>query len=54
MTECPIPEKALAQHIAIVGKTGSGKTHTAKACAEWLLRQGARVCIIARHPLGGA
>jgi DNA helicase HerA-like ATPase len=46
MVECPIPEKALARHIAIVGKTGSGKTHTAKACAEWLLRQRSRVCII--------
>jgi len=46
MFKCPIPEKAPAQHIAIVGKTGSGKTHAAKACAEWPLQQKQRVCII--------
>lgn len=42
----PIPEAALAQHIAILGKTGSGKTYTAKGAVENLLGAGARVCII--------
>ncbi|MGE4043359.1 MAG: ATP-binding protein [Acetobacteraceae bacterium] len=41
-----LPNAALAQHIAILGKTGSGKTYTAKGIAERLLRDGARVCII--------
>lgn len=42
-----IPTAALAQHIAILGKTGSGKTSTAKAAiVEPLLDHGAQVCII--------
>ncbi len=41
-----IPARVLDQHIAILGKTGSGKTYTAKGIAESLLRAGARVCIV--------
>lgn len=42
----PIPEAALAQHIAILGKTGSGKTYAAKGVVENILREGGRVCVI--------
>ena len=42
----PIPDAALAQHTAILGKTGSGKTTTAKGAVEHLVAQGARVCIL--------
>lgn len=31
-----IPSAALLQHIAILGKTGSGKTYTAKGLVEGL------------------
>ncbi len=41
-----IPDKALEQHIAILGKTGSGKTYAAKGVVEGLLADGGRVCII--------
>ncbi len=41
-----IPEKALAQHLAIFGRTGSGKTYTAKGIVENLLDEKRRVCII--------
>lgn len=46
----PIPDEALAQHQAIVGRTGSGKTFAAKSMAERLLDQGQRVCIV--DPVG--
>lgn len=42
----PIPTPALLQHIGIVGKTGSGKTFTAKGIVEQLLDQERRVCIL--------
>src|SRR5258706_657361 len=42
----PIPAAALAQHIAILGKTGSGKTYAAKGVVENILREGGRVCVI--------
>lgn len=42
----PIPDSALAQHIAILGKTGSGKTTAAKAAAELILDDGGRVCVV--------
>lgn len=42
----PIPAAALTQHIAILGKTGSGKSYTAQGIAEELLGAGERVCII--------
>lgn len=41
-----IPAKALEQHIAILGKTGSGKTYAAKGVVERILSDGGRVCII--------
>lgn len=41
-----IPAAALAQHIAILGKTGSGKTYAAKGVVEGLLDDESRVCII--------
>jgi ABC-type dipeptide/oligopeptide/nickel transport system ATPase component len=39
-------EQLLAQHVAIVGKTGSGKSYTAKGYVERLLDAKRRVCII--------
>jgi uncharacterized protein len=44
--ESAVPEKILGQHIAILGKTGSGKSYCAKGIAERLLIEGKRVCII--------
>ncbi len=41
-----IPDRSLLQHIAILGKAGSGKTYTAKGIAEALLTERKRVCII--------
>ena len=45
-SESPIPETVLEQHIAILGKTGSGKSYTAKGIVETLLEQKQRVCVI--------
>lgn len=43
----PIPEAALAQHIAVLGKTGSGKSYAVRGAAvEPLLDEGARVCVV--------
>lgn len=41
-----IPIKALDQHIAILGKTGSGKTFAAKGVVEGLLERDRQVCIL--------
>lgn len=41
-----IPKDALNQHIAILGKTGSGKTYAAKGFVEAFLLAGRQVCII--------
>lgn len=46
MTAHPIPDAALAQHIAILGKTGSGKTYAAKGVIENILRNDGRVCVV--------
>ena len=42
----PIPAAALDKHVAILGKTGSGKSNLAKTIAEGLLALGRRVCVI--------
>jgi len=42
----PIPDAALARHIAVVGETGSGKTHDTKAVIEYVVAQGHRVCVL--------
>lgn len=42
----PIPDAALASHIAILGKTGSGKTYAAKGIVERILSEGGRVCVV--------
>jgi hypothetical protein len=41
-----IPEAALQQHVAVVGKTGSGKTFAIKGIVEQLLEQHRRVGIV--------
>lgn len=41
-----LPSELLSQHIAIVGKVGSGKTYAAKGLAESLLTDKRRVCIL--------
>ncbi len=40
------PKAALAQHIAVLGKTGSGKSYAVRGIVEGLLDEGARVCIV--------
>lgn len=42
----PIPEAALAQHIAVLGMTGAGKTSTEKLVIEHVVDMGARVCVL--------
>lgn len=41
-----IPEAALRQHIGVLGKTGSGKTSTAKLAVEQVVATGSRVCVL--------
>lgn len=41
-----VPAAALDQHIAILGKTGSGKTFAAKGIVERLLGQRRQVCVL--------
>lgn len=52
MSDYPIPDQALQAHIAIIGKTGSGKTYAAKGAVENLLDAKARV-LRAIFQLGG-
>lgn len=42
----PIPAAALAHHIAILGKTGSGKSNAAKTVVEAALDRGERICVL--------
>lgn len=42
----PIPLEVTLQHLAIVGRTGAGKTYTAKGLVEQLLDAGRRVVIL--------
>ena len=41
-----VPSQSLERHIAILGKTGSGKSNLAKLITEDLLKQQSRVCVI--------
>jgi len=40
------PDEVLANHFAVLGKTGSGKTYAAKGVVERLIAAGERVCVI--------
>src|SRR3990167_10200663 len=42
----PIPEAALAQHVAVLGKTGAGKSSVLRLIVEGLLDAGKPVCIV--------
>jgi hypothetical protein len=46
MNKLAIPEAVLKQHVAVLGKTGSGKTSTAKLLIEKAVDEGSRVCIL--------
>jgi hypothetical protein len=41
-----LPDAALQNHVAVLGKTGSGKTSTAKLIVEAVVAKGARVCVL--------
>lgn len=41
-----IPDAVLAQHLAVLGKTGSGKTSTEKLAVEQVVAAGFRVCVL--------
>lgn len=46
MTKHAIPVEVLAQHTAILGKTGSGKTSTSKLAVEQVVADGFHVCVL--------
>src|SRR3990167_10105328 len=46
MKQSVIPDAALAQHTAVLGKTGSGKSFAWKGVVESQLSAGKRVCIV--------
>lgn len=46
MKSASIPSEFLLQHMAILGKTGSGKSYAAKVLVERLLADSRRVCVI--------
>lgn len=41
-----IPEAALEDHIAVLGRTGSGKTYASKSIVEYLLDRQRQLCIV--------
>lgn len=41
-----LPDEVFASHLAVLGKTGAGKSTTIKDICEHLVPQGARICII--------
>lgn len=41
-----VPAGILDQHVAVLGKTGSGKTSTAKLLVEHVVANGSRVCVL--------
>lgn len=43
---CPLPLETVTETIAVLGRRGSGKTHTASVLAEEMLKVGAQVIII--------
>lgn len=46
MTRQPIPEAVLSQHVAILGKTRSGKSSVARLMVEGLLDSERPVCVV--------
>lgn len=46
MSKLVVPEEVLNGAVAIIGKTGAGKSYVARGFVEHLLRLGRRVCII--------
>ncbi|HVB68006.1 MAG TPA: helicase HerA-like domain-containing protein [Acetobacteraceae bacterium] len=46
MSDHPIPDDALQEHVAIVGKTGTGKTYVAKGLVERLLAGARHVVVV--------
>lgn len=46
MSHFSFDKATLAQHAAIIGKTGSGKTSTSKLAIEQVVAEGFRVCIL--------
>lgn len=42
----PVPAVALEGHLGILGRSGSGKSYTARGLIECLLAEGRRVCVI--------
>ena len=46
MTLPLLPPETLRNHVAVLGKTGSGKTSTAKRLVEDVVASGARVCVL--------
>lgn len=46
MTKLPFPERVLHQHIAVLGKTGSGKSSVLRVIAEHLLDKSKRIFVI--------
>jgi uncharacterized protein len=42
----PIPDAALDHHVAVLGKTGSGKSYAAQGIVERLIEKRRRVCVI--------